>query len=60
MTVVLVSSTTRGTLTLSANGNFTYRPNMLYTGTDTFRYQVRDAAGALSNIATVTITVKLF
>jgi uncharacterized membrane protein len=45
---------------LSANGSFTYTPSANYIGTDTFRYQAKDAAAALSNIATVTITVTTF
>jgi hypothetical protein len=45
---------------LNANGSFRYTPSAGYTGTDTFRYQAKDAAGALSNIATVTITINPF
>src|SRR6185436_18242569 len=35
----------------------TYVPNIDYFGPDSFTYAVRDAAGAMSNIATVTIEV---
>ena len=50
------SSPTHGTLTLNANGSFTYTPAANYNGTDSFTYQASD--GALnSNIATVSITV---
>jgi len=54
---VLVTSPANGTLTLNANGGFTYTPNAAFAGTDTFQYQAKDAANALSNVATVTITV---
>src|SRR5206468_9042986 len=46
-----------GALALNANGSFTYTPYANFNGTDAFQYQARDAAGALSNIATVTVTV---
>ena|GEM_PF-1142958 len=49
-----------GTLTLNANGSFTYTPNNGYVGSDSFTYRARDRAGEdglLSNVATVTITV---
>jgi len=45
-----------GTLTLNANGSFTYTPNADWNGTDTFTYRASDGAAA-SNVATVTITV---
>ena len=56
-TVVLVSGPGHGTLQLNANGAFRFTPMMGYVGTDTFRYQAKDASGALSNIATVTLTI---
>ncbi len=56
ITAALVTGPTKGTLTLNANGTFTYRPNAGFIGTDTFTYRASD--GALqSNLATVTITV---
>ncbi|MBX3406080.1 MAG: tandem-95 repeat protein [Phycisphaeraceae bacterium] len=58
LNAVLVATTTNGSLTLNANGSFTYTPNLNYNGPDTFTYRARDGAGLLSdNIATVTITV---
>jgi VCBS repeat-containing protein len=45
-----------GTLTLNANGTFTYTPAANYNGSDSFTYHANDATGN-SNIATVTITV---
>jgi VCBS repeat-containing protein len=57
LTAVLVSGPSHGTLTLNANGSFTYTPAANYTGTDTFTYQAVDSLGLASNVATVTITV---
>jgi hypothetical protein len=56
LTAVKASDPTNGTLTLLANGGFTYKPNGAFTGTDTFTYRAFDATGG-SNIATVTINV---
>jgi len=56
-TAVLVSAPAHGTLQLNANGAFRFTPTTGYVGTDTFRYQAKDAAGALSNIATVSFTI---
>ena len=57
ITAVLVSNVSHGTLGLSPNGGFSYTPSTNYTGQDSFTYQARDSIGALSNIATVLITV---
>jgi VCBS repeat-containing protein len=57
LTAVLVSGPSHGTLTLSANGSFTYTPAVNYFGIDSFAYQASD--GSLnSRVATVAITVK--
>lgn len=56
-TAELVTSTTRGTLTLSADGSFIYTPTTGYVGVDSFTYKVKDSKGAYSNVATVTINV---
>ena len=42
---------------LFQNGGFNYSPLADFTGTDQFTYQAVDARGAISNSATVTITV---
>jgi uncharacterized repeat protein (TIGR01451 family) len=47
---------TKGTVVLNANGTFTYTPNTNEFGTDTYTYEVKDAAG-LSDTAVVTITI---
>ena len=57
LTAVKVSSPANGTLTLNANGSFTYSPNAGFSGTDSFTYKANDGQ-ADSNTATVTITVK--
>ena len=56
LTAVLVSGVSHGTLTLNADGSFTYTPATAYKGTDSFTYKANDGA-ADSNVATVTITV---
>jgi VCBS repeat-containing protein len=56
LTAVLVANPTNGTLTLNANGSFTYTPTTGFSGSDSFTYKAND--GSLdSNTATVTITV---
>ena len=56
LTAIKVTNPSEGTLTLNANGSFTYTPDTGYTGDDTFTYKAND--GALdSNTATVTIHV---
>ena len=56
LTASVVSPPTHGTLTLNANGSFTYTPAPDYRGQDGFTYKVNDGT-ADSNEATVTITV---
>jgi len=46
-----------GTAAPNAEGTITYTPNPGFTGTDTFRYRVKDQIGASSNASTVTVTV---
>ena len=57
-TAELVSGVTNGSLTLAADGGFSYTPPLEFSGTDGFSYRARDAFGNLSNVATVTITVE--
>jgi len=55
-TSALVSGPSHGSVTLNANGSFTYVPTAAFVGTDQFTYQ--DIEGAKrSNVATVTIQV---
>ena len=56
LTAVLNANVAHGTLTLNSNGSFTYTPNALYFGADSFSYHARDGV-ANSNIATVSLGV---
>src|SRR5262249_20280096 len=55
LSAVLVSGPTKGTLTLNADGSFTYAPAANYNGTDSFTYKVNDGT-ATSNKITVDYT----
>ena len=46
----------QGTLTLNANGSFTYTPAPNFNGADSFTYRANDGT-VNSNLATVTINV---
>jgi autotransporter-associated beta strand protein len=50
------SQPANGTVVVAADGNFTYRPDSTFSGTDTFTYAISDGDGG-SATATVTITV---
>ncbi len=54
----LVQGVTNGVLSDNLDGTWTYDPDPHFFGTDTFTYDVIDSAGALSNTATVTVTVQ--
>lgn len=57
-TINIVSQPSSGTLTFStANGEMTYTPNANFNGADQAQYQVKDDAGADSNIATINFTI---
>lgn len=56
-TAVLVGPPSNGSVALEPNGGFVYTPNPNFFGTDTFSYRVDHDGLALSNLATVTITV---
>lgn len=51
-----VTAPSNGTLTLLANGDFTYTPDANFNGADSFVYRLRDDKGG-TDTATVTITV---
>jgi VCBS repeat-containing protein len=53
----LVSEPTHGTLTLDADGSFTYLPAADYHGPDSFPYRAHDEHGATSATVSVTLTV---
>lgn len=57
LTATLVTSTTRGSVSLNPDGSFTYTPEANFNGTDSFTYSASD--GTLSSEpVTVTITVE--
>ncbi|HEU05170.1 MAG TPA: tandem-95 repeat protein, partial [Nitrosopumilus sp.] len=56
LTAVLDVNVSGGTLTLNANGGFTYDPNTDFNGVDSFTYHANDGT-ADSNTVTVLITV---
>ena len=57
LTAVLVGDVAHGTLTLNADGSFTYLPDADYNGDDRFTYRVVDGDGDESPEAAVTISV---
>lgn len=56
-TVQATTQPKNGTLSISGN-KVTYTPRKDWNGTDTFKIQAKDSAGALSGVQTVTVTVK--
>ena len=56
LSILLISTTTHGTLNLDTNGAFSYVPTQDFVGTDNFTYAVTDGK-ATSILATVTLTV---
>jgi VCBS repeat-containing protein len=56
LSAVLVSGPSHGTLTLNADGSFTYAPATNFNGPDSFTYHASDGTLA-SELATVTLTV---
>lgn len=53
---LLVDLPTHGSLTLNADGSFSYTPNAGYAGTDRFTYRASDGIGN-SNLGTVSLSV---
>jgi VCBS repeat-containing protein len=57
LTAAVVSGPSHGTLTLNADGSFTYTPAAGYTGPDSFTYQASDGIDP-SNVAAVSLNVQ--
>ncbi|EPP5336203.1 Ig-like domain-containing protein [Vibrio alginolyticus] len=55
--VTVVDTPAHGSVNVTASGAIVYNPNENYFGEDSFTYTVADLAGAVSNAATVTMTV---
>ena len=56
LTATLVDDATNGSVTLQADGSFSYTPDAGFSGTDSFTYVASDVAES-SEVATVTINV---
>ncbi|BAV04820.1 thrombospondin type 3 repeat family [Filimonas lacunae] len=57
ITASVVRMPANGTLTLHANGSFSYTPSLNFNGKDSFDYRTCDGSGACSATGTVVITV---
>ncbi len=57
LSYTLNTDVTNGSLTLNADGSFSYTPTVNYNGSDSFTYTVTDAASGESATQTVAITV---
>jgi large repetitive protein len=56
--IVLVASPANGSTVINpSTGQVTYTPNADFNGSDSFTYKLRDASGAISNVAAATITI---
>ena len=56
--IIIVTTPAHGTAVINTStGIVTYTPSLNYFGNDSFTYQLKDSGGALSNVATVSITV---
>ncbi|HXT57090.1 MAG TPA: ELWxxDGT repeat protein [Pirellulales bacterium] len=60
ITAVLVSGPAHGSLTLNADGSFTYTPDAAFRGRDSFTYQATDGSNLSIKIATVTLVSQDF
>ncbi len=57
LSVANVANVVGGTVTVNANNTVTYAPNAGFSGAGSFTYRASDPSGALSNVATVSVTV---
>ena len=56
LTLIDFNTTANGSLSISSDGEFTYIPNVLFDGNDTFSYTIKDDFN-ITSTATVTILV---
>jgi hypothetical protein len=57
LTAKLVSGASTGSLTLNANGSFTYTPTPNFSGSDSFTFEAVDSSGQTSGVETVMIEI---
>jgi len=57
LTAVKVSDPSHGSVTLAADGSFTYTHNGDTAVTDSFTYRAKDSGGLTSNVATVSLSI---
>ncbi|MDP1835615.1 MAG: Ig-like domain-containing protein [Chlamydiales bacterium] len=57
LSALLTVGPIHGMVAFSSSGDFTYTPEVNFFGIDSFTYAVRDAAGGLTDVGNVTITV---
>ena len=57
MTFTVTRQPRRGSVTVNADGSFTYTPKKNKVGVDSFTYTATDPAGKVSREATVTVTI---
>ena len=55
--IEIVEPPANGSVVVNSDGTALYTPDPNYHGTDVFRYTIKDLEGAVSNVATVTITI---
>lgn len=60
LTYIIATEPSHGTLvhTNEADSSFTYTPDLDYTGTDSFTFQVSDGT-SISNVATISLTISV-
>jgi len=56
-TMLIITPPASGSAVLGVAGSINYTPAVNFTGADSLQYVVQDATGAVSNVATVAITV---
>ncbi|NDB59448.1 tandem-95 repeat protein [bacterium] len=54
---IIFNNPSNGTITVTDTG-IVYKPNKDYNGSDAITYQIKDSGGALSNVASINLTVK--